>query len=385
MEAISQVDVQNSRTAPGRLRRVGRRKHGILLLPVVPCHDGGSGAHGVSPGFFAIPSETDMSGMERIYQIDQILAGRKFVPRMELQEKLGVSWATLKRDLNYLKDRLNAPIIYDRDLGGYRFETEGKRVGPQYELPGLWFSAEEIHALLTMQHLLSNLDTGGLLGPQIKPLLARLTGLLGAADNPAEEVQRRIRIQTVGAREFHLDHFQSVGSALLRRKRLVIRYHARGTDDTTEREVSPQRLVHYRDNWYLDAWCHMRNDLRAFAVDAIEHAEILDKRAKDVADKRLDEILGSGYGIFSGDDVSWATLRFTPERARWVAAERWHPRQEARLLKDGGYELRIPYTDDRELIMDIMKYGADCAVVSPKALVARVAVEIERAAALYRQ
>jgi predicted DNA-binding transcriptional regulator YafY len=324
-----------------------------------------------------------MSSMERIYQIDQMLAGRQFVPRLELQERLGVSWATLKRDLAYLKDRLNAPIIFDRELGGYRFEAKGKHVGPQYELPGLWFSAEEIHALLTMQHLLSNLGTGGLLGPQIKPLLARLTGLLGAADNPAEEVQRRIRIQTVGAREFHLDHFQAVGSALLRRKRLVVRYHARGTDETTEREISPQRLVHYRDNWYLDAWCHLRDGLRAFAVDAIEHAEILDKRAKDVADKRLDAVLGSGYGIFSGDDVTWATLRFTPERARWVAAERWHPAQEGRLLKDGSFELKVPYADDRELVMDILKYGGECVAIGPKALRERVAAELDRARAKY--
>lgn len=325
-----------------------------------------------------------MSSIERVYQIDQILAGRRFVPRQELQERLGVSWATLKRDLNYLKDRLNAPIIFDRELGGYRFDTSAKRIGPQYELPGLWFSAEEIHALLTMQHLLANLDTGGLLGPQIKPLLARLTGLLGAADNPAEEVQRRIRIETVGARRFKLDHFQAVGSALLRRKRLLIRYHARGTDETTEREVSPQRLVHYRDNWYLDAWCHLRNDLRAFSVDALERAEILDKRAKDVADKRLDAVLASGYGIFSGNNVTWATLRFTPDRARWVAAERWHPKQEGALLEDGSYELTVPYADDRELLMDIMKYGGDCTVVGPKALRDRIAEEFTRARALYR-
>ena len=283
-----------------------------------------------------------MSGMERIYQIDQILSGRIFVTRKELQERLGVSWATLKRDLAYMRDRLNAPIVYDRDLGGYRFEKAEKQIGPQYELPGLWFTAEEIHALLTMQHLLSNLDTGGLLGPQIQPLLARLTGLLGTADNPAEEIQRRIRIQTVGAREFHLDHFQAVGSALLRRKRLVIRYHARGTDEVTEREVSPQRLNHYRDNWYLDAWCHLRDGLRAFSVDAIRHAEILDKRAKDVSDKRLDEMLGSGYGVFSGDQVSWAVLRFTPERARWVASERWHRTQEGKTAR--RWQLRTART-----------------------------------------
>lgn len=356
---------------------------GILLAPSFSCHDASLGAHNVSPEFLAIPMEIGMSGMERIYQIDQILAGRKFVPRKELQERLGVSWATLKRDLAYLKDRLNAPIIFDRDLGGYRFEAESKRVGPQYELPGLWFSAEEIHALLTMQHLLSNLDTGGLLGPQIKPLLARLTGLLGSADNPVEEVQRRIRIETVGARQFHLDHFQSVGSALLRRKRLVIRYHARGTDEVTEREVSPQRLVHYRDNWYVDAWCHLRDGLRAFSVDAIEHAEILDKRAKDVADKRLDEVLGSGYGIFSGDDISWATLRFSPERSRWVSSERWHSNQKAKINKDGSFELKIPYADDRELIMDILKYGGDCQVVEPKALRDRVVAEFRRGLSQY--
>lgn len=325
-----------------------------------------------------------MSKMERIYQIDQILAGRKFVPRIELQERLGVSWATLKRDLSYLKDRLNAPIIFDRDLGGYRFETVSARIGPQYELPGLWFSAEEIHALLTMQHLLSNLDTGGLLGPQIQPLLARLTGLLGSADNPAKEIQKRIRILTVGARQFHLDHFQSVGSALLRRKRLVIRYHARGTDEITEREVSPQRLVHYRDNWYLDAWCHLRDGVRAFSVDAIKYAEILDKPAKNVADKRIDELLGSGYGIFSGEEVSWAILRFIPERSRWVGAERWHPYQRTEIMPDGSLELRVPYADDRELIMDILKYGGDCRVIEPKELKNRVAEEFRRGLAHYR-
>ena len=106
---------------------------------------------------------------DRIYQINQMLENRRYVPRDELLERLGISWATLKRDITMMRDRFNAPIIYDRDLGGYRLDNEVKRLGPQYELPGLWFSAEEIHALLTMQHLLSNLDTGGLLGPHFSP------------------------------------------------------------------------------------------------------------------------------------------------------------------------------------------------------------------------
>jgi predicted DNA-binding transcriptional regulator YafY len=306
-----------------------------------------------------------MSMYERIHMIDQMLSGRKFVPFNELQERLEISRATLKRDLAFMRDRLNAPIIFDRELGGYRFDQASQLPGNQYELPGLWFSAEEIHALLTMQHLLANLDTGGLLGPHIQPLLARLTAILGSADGEISEVQKRIKVETVGARQFHLNSFQAIGSALLRRKRLMIVYHARGTDETTEREISPQRLVYYRDNWYLDAWCHLRNDIRNFSVDAIQRAEILEKKAEDIPEKRLNDVLGSGYGIFSGKEVHWATLRFTADRARWVAAERWHPQQKGKFLPDGSYELKVPYNDDRELIMDILKHGSEVEVTAP--------------------
>jgi predicted DNA-binding transcriptional regulator YafY len=324
-----------------------------------------------------------MSQTERYYRIDQLLSDRKVVSFTTLMDELGISRATLKRDLAYLRDRLNAPIVHDRDAGGYRFDHLTPKVGGQYELPGLWFSAEEIHALLTMQHLLVSLDTGGMLGPHIRPLLSRLTALLGTADNPAEEIVKRIHIESVGAREFHLDNFQAVGSALLRRKRLVIDYYAKGKGELTQREVSPQRLVHYRNNWYLDAWCHVRNDLRAFAVDSIQRAEILEKPAKDVSEKKLNDELGAGYGIFSGKNVRWATLLFSPERSRWVARERWHPQQKGLFHADGRYELSVPYSSDPELLMDILKHGAECTVVSPPELKARVKGEIRRMVEAY--
>lgn len=319
-----------------------------------------------------------MNLTERLYKIDQLLNERRSVPFAELQAALEVSRATLKRDLAHLKDRLNAPIVFDRELGGYRFDQATKAVGQPYALPGLWFSAEEIHALLTMQHLLASLDGGGLLGPHIQPLLARLTAILDSGQQPTDEVRKRIRIEAIGARRFELAHFQTVGSALLQRRRLLIDYDARSKNEHTRREVSPQRLIHYRDNWYLDAWCHLRQDLRSFALDAIGRAELLETKARDVAEKRLNEVLGSGYGIFSGPQVQWAKLRFTPQRTRWVASERWHPQQQGRLLADGSYELKVPYSQDPELLMDILKFGADCRVLEPPALRERVRAELLR-------
>lgn len=312
-----------------------------------------------------------MDRTERFHLIDMMLSGSGVVTFQRMLDRLDVSRATLKRDLEYLRNRLNAPIVWDRDLGGYRFENQ-ERGGGQYELPGLWFSAEEIHALLTMQHLLANLGAGGLLGPHIQPLMARLTGLLGSGRHPAEEVRKRIKLIPLAARQVSLDHFAALGSALLRRKRLLVSYYAKSSDETSEREISPQRLVHYRENWYLDAWCHRREGLRSFALDGIRGAEILENHARDIPEKTLDAMLGAGYGIFSGHRLNWAKLRFSPERSRWVALEQWHPRQRGKLMRDGRYLLEIPYADDRELVMDILRHVPEVEVLAPDSLRAKV-------------
>jgi len=169
-----------------------------------------------------------------------------------------------------------------------------------------------------------------------------------------------------------LDQFAAIGSALLRRKRLLVSYYAKSNDAVSERELSPQRLVHYRENWYLDAWCHLRKGLRSFALDGVQHAEILDTAAREVPEKSLDAMLGAGYGIFSGRKLSWAKLRFSPERARWVALEQWHPKQRGKLQKDGRYLLEVPYADDRELVMDILRHVPEVEVLAPTELRAKV-------------
>ena len=327
-----------------------------------------------------------MDRTERFYKIDQMIHDRKLVPFVDLMAALEVSRATLKRDLEYMRNRLNAPIVWDRHGGtggGYRFDTPHAEAGAQYELPGLWFNSGEVHALLTMQHLLADLDPGGILTPHVQPLIARLNGLLGSAENTADEIRRRVLIVGLGKRDLKLAHFEKVGSALLRRKRLAITYFARGSGQTTEREVSPQRLVYYRENWYLDAWCHLRGSLRNFALDSIQHTNVIERKAREVSRRTMDEALGPGYGIFSGRSLKHAKLRFTAQRARWVAQESWHPKQKGKYAVDGSWLLELPYADHRELIMDIMKFGADVEVLAPADLRQRVATEAARMVEIY--
>ena len=319
---------------------------------------------------------------ERFYKIDQLLQTRRpVVPVREFLAELGISLATFKRDLVYMRDRLHAPIVWDREHNGYRFE-EPAATGPRYELPGLWFSPREAHALLTLEHLVEGLEPA-LLGAHLAPLKARLAALLSAGDHSVDEVRRRIRVIPFGARRHEPKHFSLVASATLTRQRLRLAYFNRTRDETTEREVSPQRLVFYRANWYLDAWCHLRQDLRSFSLDAMRSAELSPARAKDVPEAELDAVLASGYGIFSGRRVQWATLRFSAERARYVALEEWHPKQRARFEPDGRYVLEVPFSADQELLMDILKHGAEVEVLAPAALREAVAARARAMAALY--
>jgi predicted DNA-binding transcriptional regulator YafY len=324
-----------------------------------------------------------MDRTERFYKIDHLLqAGAPgVVPVATFLAELGVSLATFKRDLEYMRERLHAPIVWDRDANGYRF-VGTQAAGPRYELPGLWFSPTEAQALLTLEHLIEGLEPS-LLGAHLKPLKARLTALLSTGDRSADEVRHRIRVIPFGARKHEPKHFSLVASAVLARTRLKIDYFNRTRNESTEREVSPQRMVYYRANWYLDAWCHLRNDIRSFALDAVRAAEPLGTKAKEVADARLDEVLASGYGIFSGDKVQWAVLRFTPARARYVSQEEWHPKQRTRWLADGSYQLEVPYASAKELAMDILKHGAEVEVVGPKSLREDIAERLRQAALRY--
>ena len=324
-----------------------------------------------------LPLTRIMNQTERFYRIHQLIGDRGLISFASLMDELEVSRATLKRDLAHMKDRLNAPIVYDRDAGGYRYDKQG--TGPRFELPGLWFAADEILALMTMHQMLEALDAGGLLGPHIKPLMERLSKALGSDEAPAREVLRRVKLLPSQQRRVALKWFELVGKALMTRRRLEIDYFTRYKDERSTREVSPQRLVHYRGNWYLDAWCHKSDGVRMFALDSIEDAKLLETKAKDVSLKQVDEETAGGYGIYRGTKLQWATLVFSAQAARWVRYEIWHEQQKTRDLSEGKFELKLPYADPRELEMDILRHGENVEVVEPASL--REAVRRRLAAA----
>ncbi len=321
-----------------------------------------------------------MSQTTRVFRIQQMLRERGHVSKQTFLQELEISEAQFKRDLAMLRDQFQKQIVYDSAHRAYRLE--GGEDGPDIELSGPIYTMAEIHAMLLMQDLVTQLQPE-LLEEHLRPLRARLNLLLGSAELPSDEIRRSIRILHMASRPVDPVQFRKVSQATLTRRRLHIEYHGRSTDEITERVISPQRLVFYRGNWYVDSWCHLREDLRSFSVDAIQAATVLSEAASKLKEDYLNAHLGSGYGIFAGPATEQAVLRFEPGAARWVAREVWHSRQQRVVEPSGHLVLTIPYANQRELLMDILRYGADVEVLAPDSLREVVKRAIEKALKKY--
>jgi len=269
---------------------------------------------------------------------------------------------------------LDAPIINAKGKG-YFYDSN-----ISFELPGMWFNSSELYALLTIDAMLKELSNG-LLGDAIAPMKNRIEKLIPQND---QDGLSRIRLIEVTSRLSTCNYFADVAVAVIKRILLRIQYKGRGNNKVRDRSVSPQRLTYYRDNWYLDAFCHESDSLRTFSLERITSVESLDEPCKDISDDILNKELASSYGIFAGESTEIAVLHFNAFRASWIAEEAWHPKQEGAWLNDDCYELRIPYSNPTELILDVCRYGSDVEVIAPLSWRQAVAERLRKAALLYK-
>ncbi|GAB6068943.1 WYL domain-containing protein [Thiomicrorhabdus hydrogeniphila] len=293
--------------------------------------------------------------IEKISQIHQSIQIIELANDYECSEK------TLRRDLQFLIEERNAPwFIHNGRLHKDPSKTHS------VEIHGYWFNKQEIESLFALNQIIEQLSPGGL-KKQLHPLQNKLQQLL-KTEVTGKNLTQFVKLIEISDSKLSETVFQTITQALAEQKQLKMTYWIRERDEYSERTISPQQLVRYRDNWKLDAWCHSKNSLRTFALEAIKDLKILEKTIQIISKETLKDHFESSYGIYAGKADKQAILKFSPYIARWVKDEMWHPQQISQYHKDGSYQLQIPYNKDEELIQDILQYGAEIEVLAPKEL-----------------
>jgi len=322
-----------------------------------------------------------MAQIDRIHELIEIFSARRYPIKFnDLLALVDYSEPTLKRYIRKLRD-FGAPIRYDFNAGGYVLD---KSTEDAFQLPGLWFNVSELHSLLTIHEIIEQLDPG-LLKLELLPLRQKIEKRLVNRGIKTGELSRRIQFLGVGIRLCCPAAFRTTVTALMERKRIKLRYHSRSENKISTRQISPQRLLYYRGNWYLAAYCHTRSAPRILALERMSEVVPLESECQEIDEEQLFDYCTASFGIFAGAPHYEAVLVFSKESARWVAEERWHPNQEGRWLPDGSFELHLPYADQRELVMDILRHGPEVRVVSPPELQQAVWEKLRQALKQYEE
>lgn len=308
-----------------------------------------------------------MDHVERIFYLHRLLSDARYpIPRRKLEEKLECSEKTARRALEFLRDRLGAPLEYDQALNGWYYHSDKQAI---YQLPGMWLTDKEIHALLSIQQLAGCLDPDLLQGDlaffekRVIRIIEKTTGMTSAGS-----LADYIYLMPFNRRVRQHSHFQTIACACLQRRQLKVMYHARSSDAHTEKWLSPQKLIYYRDNWYLAAYCHVDQHLHPYSLDRLGDPELLSEAAEVLGETYLSQWLFSSFGIFAGEVSGIAELSFSTEAARWVEEVIWHPDQVARWDAQGSYVLSVPFNNPTELIGEILRFGERVEVISPVSL-----------------
>lgn len=303
-----------------------------------------------------------MDRLDKVQKLHRLFSSCRYpIPISKIEQELECTKKTAKNAIDSLRDRLNAPLNYCEQSKGWHYDKNADA----FELPGLWLTSDELHSLGAILNILTTMEEG-LLGKEIDIVQQQIEKLLNAKGVDAKTFTQNIKYLSTNKRPITSQYFSTIVDALINRKQLLINY-SDYSGKSTQRTISPQTLVHYQENWYVDAWCHKREALRSFMLPRITKVIKQTNLKKAIEFDVLKQHYQTSYGIFAGAPKYTATLKFYKPVINEVASINWHPNQKIKYFMD-AVQIEIPYNDDRELIRDILKYGNHVEVIKPAAL-----------------
>jgi predicted DNA-binding transcriptional regulator YafY len=317
--------------------------------------------------------------LARLVAIDSAVRGGSYPNARTLARELEVNPRTVQRDLEFLRDRLHAPLTFDARRNGYTYTQ------PDYRLPFVRLTEGELVALFLAGRVLDQYkDTP--FAADLNRAFARLTELL--PDEVSVSLDRAAAALSVApapAARLDVDVFATLTRAVTAGEQLKIDYWTAGRNARSVRTVDPYHLALIAGNFYLIAYCHRRRGVLMFAAQRVRSARPTGRQCERPADFSVAAYLGQSFRAFRGKRDYRVELRFTPAAAGRAAEKAWHPSQSSEPTPDGGVTLRFRVSDLREVKRWVLSWGAECEAVRPKELRTLIRRELRKMIRKYSQ
>jgi predicted DNA-binding transcriptional regulator YafY len=304
---------------------------------------------------------SERGSYERFFWFDREVRTGKYPNASTLADRFEVSRKTAQRDIEFMRDRLNAPLEYDQIKKGYLYSNSA------FYLPFTYLSSRELSALLIARQMLKSI-AGETLKEELSAAIHKITAILGKSMEKTDSIDEFISFELIQHSPVSQEIFAGVLEACLHSRCIHFDYYSPAQDKETSRTAEPYHLFNYNGTWHLIAYCRDRKNIRDFVLARMKNIKILNESFRTKKDFDPQSYLQSAFGIFKGKPDKEVTLRFTPKKSKWIKEQVWYNDQKIRTLKDGSIELAFPVVSYYEVIMDILRHGAEVEVVKPKAL-----------------
>jgi proteasome accessory factor B len=316
--------------------------------------------------------------LERMLRIHQALQRAEFPTVSKLSLQLEVSGKSIRRDIDFMRDRLSLPIDFDPIRGGWGY-TE-----PVESFPNVQITEGELFALLVAEKALQQYRGTSFERPLVSAIKKLEQSLPQTISLDLSQVEHTISFRTRAEPLIDLGVFDQIANATSTRERLEIEYKKPGQNTADLRLIDPYHLANINGEWFLFAYDHLRKDLRTFVPARIKRIRRTGKRFQKNRTFSLDRRLHGSFGVKSGQEKHSVVVRFEPGVADYIREKKWHVSQELRDLRGGGVELRMMLSSLDEVERWILSWGGNATVVKPRELVGRVCTAARSIGARHR-
>jgi proteasome accessory factor B len=304
--------------------------------------------------------------VERMLRIHQAIQSGRHPNAVSLSQELEVSSKSIHRDLEFMRDRMELPLEYDRLHKGYHYTEE---VG---NFPTLQISEGELFALLVAEKALQQYRGTTFERPLISAFKKMAASLPDTVSLNLADWEQTISFRTSAEPILNLEIFDTLAKATAHRRQLQLVYRKPGRRETELRLVDPYHLANINGEWFLFAWCHLRKDIRTFVPARIQAIEITGKTFDRPQKFSLEKRLRDSFGVQSGQGSFDVVIRFNELVSDYIREKKWHDSQQLKELKNGGLELRMKLSSLAEVERWVLGWAGNAKVIHPPELGERV-------------
>jgi len=315
---------------------------------------------------------------QRLQLIDRMIRSGSYPNASAIAKEHEVAPRTIHRDIEYMRDMLNAPIEYDDSRKGYYYAEEN------YFLPALDIKESDFFAICITEKALKQYEN--------TPLYGKLESIFNKLK---EYLPDSVRVNTSWIdTQYTFMHesftfiepaiWETVSNALRQKKQVSILHHKPGAKEGARRTVEPYHIVNFRGEWYLVGFCHKRKDVIRFAMSRIHEAELLKTGYSIPGDFNFNSFLGSSFGIMTEEMEHTVKIAFSSELAPYITERQWHPDQEIMQEEDGSVILSFPTNSLFEVKRWVLSWGRGAEVLEPESLIQQIQEDLKGMLESYR-